>query len=141
MPLADKAGMTRFVFKSLIVAGAFLYFGGHMPLSENGGALALPQVSCEADFASCRVGGHEIALGERSPLLAEIAAKGRGTPVEDLKRGLADPELTGLLDRQVIPEFAIAAVQAQIAEAAGHFITTQINQGFDTGAVMAHWGE
>ena len=26
--------MTRFVFKSLIVAGAFLFFGGHLPLPE-----------------------------------------------------------------------------------------------------------
>ena len=26
--------MTRFVFKSLIIAGAFLFFGGHLPMPE-----------------------------------------------------------------------------------------------------------
>lgn len=127
--------MTRFVFKSLIVAGAVLAFGGHMPLDAEGGPFQLPQVSCEADFGTCEVGGREIALGDRSPLLAEMAAKGRGTPVEDLKRGLADPDLMRLLDRQVIPDFAVAAAQTRLAAAANHIIS-----GIDTGAT-ARGGE
>lgn len=136
MPLADKAGMTRFVFKSLIVAGAVWAFGGHLPLDAEGGSFTLPQVSCEADMGSCRVGEREIALGDRSPLLAEIAAKGRGAPVEDLKRGLADPELARLLDYRVVPDFAVAAAQTRIAAAAHQFIS-----GIDTGALAARGGE
>lgn len=127
--------MTRLVFKSLIVAGAFLFFGGHMPLDAGNGSLALPQVSCEAGFASCRVGETEIALGDRSPLLAEMAARGRDASFEDLKRGLADPELARLLDHRVIPDFAVAAAQTRLAAAANHIIS-----GIDTGAA-AHGGE
>lgn len=136
MPLADKAGMTRFVFKSLIVAGAFFYFGGQVPFEGEGGALALPQVSCEADFASCRIGDKTIVLGDRSPLLAEIAARAKGTPVVDLKRGLADPELARLLDYRVIPEFAVAAAQTRLASAGN-----QIISGIDTSAGVARVNE
>lgn len=137
MALADKAGMTSFVFKSLIVAGAVVFFGGHTSLEgPGGGAFILPQVSCEADFASCRIGERDFAVGERSPLLAEIAARAKGTPVTDLKHGLADPELTRLLDYRVIPEFAVAAAQTRLAAVGNQFIA-----GIDAGAGTARAGE
>lgn len=128
--------MTRFVFKSLMIAGAFFAFGGHVPLNGDGGAFALPQVSCEADFASCRIGEREVALGGRSPLLAEIAAKAEGAPGEELMRALGDPELVRLLDQQVIPEFAVAAAQMRLAE-----VANQIIAGIDTGAGQARRAE
>jgi hypothetical protein len=128
--------MTRFVFKSLMIAGAFFAFGGHMPLDGDGGAFALPQVSCEADFASCRIGEREVALGDRSPLLAEIAAKAKRAPGEELKQALGDPELVRLLDQQVIPEFAVAAAQMRLAE-----VANQIIAGIDTGAGQARRAE
>jgi len=136
MALADKAGMTSFVFKSLIVAGAFVFFGGQTSLEGQGGAFVLPQVSCAADFASCRIGERDIALGERSPLLAEIAARAKGTPVEDLKQGLSDPELARLLDYRVIPEFAVAAAQTRLAA-----VGNQLIAGIDAGAGTARAGE
>lgn len=128
--------MTRFVFKLLMIAGAFLAFGGHMPLDGDGGAFALPQVSCEADFASCRIGDRDVALGERSALLAGIAAKAKGEPGKELMRALGDPELVRLLDQQVIPEFAVAAVQTHLANAAH-----QIIAGIDQGAGQARRAE
>ncbi|MDZ4380309.1 MAG: hypothetical protein U0942_03105 [Parvibaculum sp.] len=124
--------MTRLVFKLLMIAGAFFYFGGHMPLDGDGSAFALPQVSCEADFASCRIGEREVALGDRSTLLAEIIAKAKGTPGEELKQALGDPELVRLLDQQVIPEFAVAAAQTHLAG-----VAHQIIAGIDTGAGQA----
>lgn len=75
--------MTRFVFKSLIVAGAFLFFGGHLPLPEG------------------RPGG---------------------TPATNLQTSLADPELIGLLDERVVPAFAVAAAEEQVAATAHRFI-------------------
>lgn len=128
--------MTRLVFKLLMIAGAFFYFGGHMPLDGDGSAFALPQVSCEADFASCRIGEREVALGDRSPLLAEIAVKAEGAPGEELMRALGDPELVRLLDQQVIPEFAVAAAQTRLAE-----VANQIIAGIDTGAGQARRAE
>ncbi len=136
MALADKTGMTSFVFKSLIVAGAFVFFGGQTSLEGQGGAFVFPQVSCEADFASCRIGERKIALGERSPLLAEIAARAKGTPVADLKLGLSDPELARLLDYRVIPEFAVAAAQTRLAA-----VGNQLIAGIDAGAGTARAGE
>lgn len=81
--------MTRFVFKSLIVAGAFLFFGGHLPLPEG------------------RTGG---------------------TPAANLQTSLADPELIGLLDERVVPEFVVAAAEERVTAIAHRFI-----EGVDTG--------
>lgn len=128
--------MTRFVFKSLMIAGAFFYFGGHMPLDGDGGAFALPQVSCEADFASCRIGEREVAFGDRSALLAGIAAKAKGAPGEEMMRALGDPELIRLLDQQVIPEFAVAAAQTHLAD-----VAHQIIAGIDPSAGKARRAE
>lgn len=75
--------MTRFVFNSLIVAGAFLFFGGHIPMPEG------------------RAGG---------------------TPASHLQMSLADPELIGLLDERVVPEFLAAAAQERAAAIAHRFI-------------------
>ena len=75
--------MTRFVFKSLIIAGAFMFFGGHLPMPEG------------------RMGG---------------------TTAADLQMSLADPELIGLLDEQVVPEFVIAAAKTNDAAFADRFI-------------------
>lgn len=81
--------MTRFVFKSLIIAGAFLFFGGHLPLPEG-----LP----------------------------------RGNAAAALHMSLADPALIELLDEQVVPDFAVAAAERQIAIFAHHII-----EGVETG--------
>ena len=75
--------MTRFVFKSLIIAGAFLFFGGYLPMPES------------------RAGG---------------------TPAANLQMSLADPELIGLLDEQVVPEFVVAAAEERVAAIAHRFI-------------------
>ena len=75
--------MTRFVFKSLIIAGAFMFFGGYLPMPEG------------------RMGG---------------------TTAADLQMSLADPELIGLLDEQVVPEFVIAAAKTHAAAFADRFI-------------------
>ena len=81
--------MTRFVFKSLMIAGAFLFFGGHLPLPEG-------------------------RPGE--------------APAAALRMSLADPALIDLLDDQVVPDFAVAAAERQIATFAHRII-----EGVDTG--------
>ncbi|MFN4355030.1 hypothetical protein [Parvibaculum sp.] len=78
-----RGGMTRFVFKSLMIAGAFLFFGGHLPMPEG------------------RAGG---------------------TPAANLQMSLADPEVIGLLDERVVPEFIIAAAEERVAAIAHRFI-------------------
>lgn len=119
--------MTSFVFKSLLIAGAFVFFGGHAPLP--GTAFAMPQFTCESDFGSCRLGDTSFELGGRSPLLASLALKARGEPVDGLKKALTDPRLASLLDEQVIPDFAVEAAHARLAAAATHFMA-----GIETGA-------
>ncbi|MDP2125656.1 MAG: hypothetical protein Q8J92_14875 [Parvibaculum sp.] len=119
--------MIQFVFKSLIVLGAFLFFGGYMPLPGDDRTLALPSLVCEADLGVCRLGGSEFELGARSPLLTEIALKARGNPAADLRAALTDPQFTSLLDRQAIPDSAVAFAQMRLAAAASHFI-----DGFET---------
>jgi hypothetical protein len=113
--------MTSFVFKSLMLAGAFLFFGGHLPMPE-GRAGALPGFGCEADLGTCRLGEAEIAVGDRSPLLASLAERAKGQPLADLKRHLADPELVKLLDERVVSGFAVEAAERQVATIASHFI-------------------
>ncbi|MEQ8267909.1 MAG: hypothetical protein RH982_11975 [Parvibaculum sp.] len=119
--------MTSFVFKSLLIAGAFVFFGGHAPLP--GAALAMPQLACEADLGSCRLGDTPFELGDRSPLLASLTLKAQGEPLEGLKKALTDPRLASLLDEQVIPDFAVEAAQARLEAAATHFMA-----GIETGA-------
>lgn len=119
--------MTSFVFKSLLIAGAFVFFGGHAPLP--GAAFAIPKFTCEADLGSCRLGDASFELGDRSPLLASIAAQAQGEPVRDLKKALADPRLANLLDEQVIPDFAVGAAHARVA-----VMATQLMAGIETGA-------
>ncbi len=120
--------MTKFVFKSLMIAGAFLFFGGHAPLPGEA-RLTLPQFACEADLGSCRLGQTDIALGERSPLFAALAARALGNPIADLQQSLSDPKLASLLDERVVPEFAVAAAQTRLAALANQFI-----EGIETGA-------
>lgn len=119
--------MTSFVFKSLMIAGAFLFFGGHLPLTD-GRAGALPGFACEADLGTCRVGETEFALGERSDLLSSIVNRSRGMPAADLKESLSDPALVALLDEQVVPDFMVAAAETHIAVLANRFI-----EGVETG--------
>ncbi|ABS64238.1 hypothetical protein Plav_2630 [Parvibaculum lavamentivorans DS-1] len=120
--------MTKFVFKSLMIAGAFLFFGGHLPLPGDA-ELAVPQFACEADLGSCRLGETEVALGDRSPLMAALAARAHGNPAEDFRRSLADPRLASLLDEQVIPDFAVEAAHTRLAA-----VATQLIAGIETGA-------
>lgn len=118
--------MTSFVFKSLLIAGAFAFFGGHVPLPAEA---HMPRLTCTDDLGSCRLGDTVFAVGERSPLLAALARQSRGTPVEDFGAALKDPQLATLLDVQVVPDFALAAAQTRLADAAHHFI-----EGIETGA-------
>ena len=113
--------MTSFVFKSLMLAGAFLVFGGHLPMPE-GRAGALPGFGCEADLGTCRLGEAEIAVGDRSALFASLAERAKRQPLADLKRHLADPEFVKLLDERVVPVFAVEAAEKQVAIIASHFI-------------------
>ncbi|MEX0838636.1 MAG: hypothetical protein WD034_03815 [Parvibaculum sp.] len=114
--------MTQLVFRSLIALGAFLFFGGHLPLPADGRALAAPRLACDADLATCRLGHTEFELGARSPLLAGIALNARGNPATDLKVALTDPHLVDLLDGQAIPDTVVAFAQMRLAAAASHFI-------------------
>ena len=114
--------MIQFAFKSLIVAGAFLFFGGYMPLPNDDRALAMPRLVCAADLGTCWLGGAEIEIATRSPLLTDIALKARGNPAADLNAALADPRLVGLLDAPAIPDTAVAYAQMRLAAAASHFI-------------------
>ena len=118
--------MTSFVFKSLMIAGAFFYFGGHLPLDGRAGAL--PGFACEADLGTCRLGETEFALGERSDFFASLVERSRGTPVDDLKKSLSDPAIAGLLDEHVVPDFMVAAAETRIAGLANRFI-----EGVETG--------
>lgn len=119
--------MTSFVFKSLLIAGAFFFLGGHLPFTD-GRAGALPRFACEADLGTCRLGKTEFALGERSEFFASLVAQSRGAPVADLKESLSDPALAGLLDEQVVPDFMVAAAETHIAALANRFI-----EGVETG--------
>ena len=114
--------MMQFIFKSLIVLGAFLFFGGYLPLPGDDRSLAVPSLVCDSDLGVCRLGGAEFELGARSPLLTEIALKSRGNPAADLKAALTEPRLVNLLDQQVVPDTVVVMAQARLAAMASHFI-------------------
>lgn len=120
--------MMQFIFKSLIVLGAFLFFGGYLPLPGDDRSLAVPSLVCDSDLGVCRLGEAEFELGARSPLLTEIALKARGNPAADLKAALTEPQLVNLLDQQVIPDTAVALAQTRLSAMASHFI-----DGLETG--------
>ncbi|PKQ09372.1 MAG: hypothetical protein CVT73_02945 [Alphaproteobacteria bacterium HGW-Alphaproteobacteria-12] len=121
--------MTSFVFKSLLIAGAFVFFGGHLPLGGDSVAGAMPRLACDADLDTCRLGGTSFAVGARSSLLSTLAVKSRGTPAEDFKSALADPHLASLLDEQVVPDFAVEAARVRLTA-----LVTQLIEGVETGA-------
>ena len=125
-------GSTRFpytpLFGSLLIAGAFVFFGGYFPLGGDSGAGTVPRLVCDADLDTCRLGGISFAVGTRSSFLSKLAAKSRGTPAEDFKSALADPHLAGLLDEQVIPDFAVEAARMRLAA-----LATQLIEGVETG--------
>lgn len=114
--------MIQFAFKSLIVAGAFLFFGGYLPLPNDDRTLSMPRLVCAADLGTCWLGGAEIEIATRSPLLTDIALKARGNPAADLKAALADPRVVSLLDAPAIPDTVVAYAQMRLAAAASHFI-------------------
>ncbi len=90
--------MTSFVFKSLMIAGAFLFFGGHLPLTD-GRAGALPGFACEADPVTCRLGTSAFRRGQRAVLLApcgqrspRLPAPARQPSGPAFRRGIARPD-------------------------------------------------
>jgi len=117
-----QSGMMQFIFRSLIVVGAFLFFGGYIGLPGDSRAFAVPQLACDADLAGCRLGDMHFDVGSRSPLLTEIAVKARGNPAADLRVALTDPQVLDLLDRQVVPDAAVAYARTRLAAAVFHFI-------------------
>ncbi|MCF8470127.1 MAG: hypothetical protein K9G30_05035 [Parvibaculum sp.] len=120
--------MTSFVFKSLLIAGAFVFFGGYLPLAGDSVAGTMPRLACDADLDTCRLGGLSFAVGARSSLLSKLAVNSRATPADGFKSALADPHLASLLDEQVIPDFAVEAARVRLTA-----LATQLIEGVETG--------